>query len=167
MTLFLKISAEEVQARIAASHADVHAIHDYWLARRGERGMPRRADLDPSELKRFLANMMLVEVTADARRFIYRLVGTAEVESRGLDPTGRSVAEASFGDPEEAVATYDYVVRNRAPYCHRDPYEVPDGETETEDIIYLPLCDNHGAVNMILVFTHSYSFRRRAKGSAM
>jgi hypothetical protein len=165
--MLIEVSATEVAARIAASHHDVRAVYDYWLAKRGDRPMPRRADLDPSELKRFLPHLMLVEVTADVRRYIYRLVGTAEVEARGSDPTGRSVGEASFGDPAEAVATYDHVVRHRAPYCHRDPYEGPDGQTETEDIIYLPLADDDGAVAMILVFSHSYSFRRRAKGSAM
>jgi hypothetical protein len=165
--MLLDVSAAEVQARIGASHEDVRAVHDYWLAKRGDRPMPRRADLDPAELKRFLPHLMLVEATTDARRFIYRLVGTAEVEARGSDPTGRPVGEASFGDAEEAVATYDYVVRHRAPYCHRDPYEGPDGQTETEDIIYLPLADSDGAVVMVLVYTHSYSFRRRAKGSAM
>lgn len=165
--MFEDVSAEEVRARIAASHADVRAVYDYWLAKRDGRPMPRRADLDPAELKRFLPYIMLVEVTADARRFVYRLVGTAEVEARGNNPTGRAVGEAAFGAPDEAVGTYDYVVRNKAPYCHRDPYEGPDGEMETEDIVYLPLCDEHGAVNMVLVFSHSYNFRRRAKGSVM
>lgn len=165
--MFREVTAAEVEARIAASHDEVRAVYDYWNAKRSGRLMPRRADLDPGELKPYLPFIMLVEVTDDARRFVYRLVGTAEVDARGSDPTGRSVQEASFGNAEEAIATYDYVVRHRAPYCHRDPFEGPDGEMESEDIIFLPLSEDGDRVSVVLVFSHCYTFRRRSGGSLM
>jgi hypothetical protein len=163
-----ELSSEELQARIEACHEDVRAVYAYWLAKGGGRRMPTRADLDPAELKYHLPFLMLVDVTADERRFVYRLVGTAEVDSRGFDPTGRTVQEASFGgDPDAPVVEYDYVVRYRVPFCFREPYVGPDGAVQTEDIIYLPLSDDGETVNMIMVFTHSYTFRRRRPGSQM
>jgi hypothetical protein len=169
MTMFEDVAPEEILARIGASHADVRAMHAYWLTKCRGRAMPGRVDIDPAEIKRFLPFIMLVDVTADARRFVYRLVGTQEVNERGSDPTGKSVGEAFFGGSlEETLGCYDYVVRNRAPFCYRDPYLAPDGEILTDDIVYLPLSEDGGTVNMILVFTHSYGSRRRQRsGSVM
>jgi hypothetical protein len=52
--------------------------------------MPSRADIDPTEIVPFLPGIMLVDVVADERRFVYRLVGTREVAMRGRDPTGKT-----------------------------------------------------------------------------
>jgi hypothetical protein len=130
--------------------------------------MPRRADIDPVDIRKFLPMTMLVDVTADERRFVYRLVGTKEVAERGHDPTGKPVLETFFGgSAEEALSCYEYVVRNRAPFCYREPYHAPDGRIETDDIIYLPLSSDGSNVDMILVFTHCYSFRRRTKAGSL
>ena len=60
--------------------------------------------------------MVLVDVTADARRFVYRLVGTQEVAERGNDPTGKSVAEAFFGGSlEETLSCYAMSFGTRRP----------------------------------------------------
>jgi hypothetical protein len=161
-------SMAEVRQQIAASHEEIRALHAYWEGKRGSRAMPRRADIDPVEIKRFLPQILLVDVTADARRFVYRLVGTAEVAERGGDPTGKSVREAHFGGTaEEAIACYERVVRSRAPFCYRDPYTAPDGRRETEDIIYLPLSEDGETVSVIMVFSHSYTFKRRRDEGSM
>jgi hypothetical protein len=157
-------TAEEIVARVGACHESVRKFHDYWSAKKGGRSMPRRADIDPVEAKPYLPMMMLVDVTADERRFVCRLVGTAEVANRGNDPTGKSVQEAFFGGSiEETLTCYDYVVRNRAPFCYRGDYTAPDGRTETDDIVYLPLSEDGANVNMILVYSHCYSYKRRTK----
>jgi hypothetical protein len=162
--MFEDVTADEVRARIGASHESVRAFYRYWAEKCGGRAMPRRADIDPIEAKRFLPMMMLIDVTNDERRFVYRLVGTGEVAERGADPTGKSVAEAFFGDSlDEALSCYEYVARNRAPFCFRGSYFAPDGRKETEDIVFLPLSEDGKAVNKILVFTHCYTFRRRTK----
>lgn len=158
------VTAGEIAARIDACHASVRKLYDYWSAKKGGRVMPRRADVDPVDVKPYLPMMMLVDVTADERRFVYRLVGTAEVANRGSDPTGKSVQEAFFGGSvEETLGCYEYVVRNRAPFCYRGAYSAPDGRIETDDVLYLPLSDDGASVNMILVYSHCYSYKRRSK----
>ena len=158
------VTAEEIAARIGACHESVRKFYDYWSAKKGGRAMPRRADIEPAELKRSLRMMMLVDVTSDERRFVYRLVGTAEVANRGRDPTGMSVQEAFFGGSlDEALSCYEYVVRNRAPFCYRGDYSAPDGRIETDDVLYLPWSEDGESVNMILVYSHCYSFKRRTK----
>jgi hypothetical protein len=167
-TMFEDVTPEEIRGRIAACHQNVQAMHEYWLGKRGDRIMPARADIEPVEIKKLLPMMMLVDVTADARRFVYRLVGTQEVMERGSDPTGKSVAEAFFGGSlEETLSCYDYVVRNRAPFCYRDPYAASDGQIQNDDIVYLPLSDDGTRANIVLVYTHCRSFQRRGRAGSL
>ena len=58
--------------------------------------MPARGDLDPVDLKAVLPMLMLIDVGADERRYVYRLVGTREVEMRGSDPTGKAIKDAYY-----------------------------------------------------------------------
>lgn len=161
-------SLDEITARIAASHDSIRALHEYWRRKAGDLRMPRRADIDPAEIKAFLPAIILVDVVADERRFVYRLVGTAEVAERGYDPTGKAVADGYYGgSAEDALASYQYPVDHRAPYCFREPFAGPDGRIETEDIIYLPLSEDGEAVNMILVYTHNYAFRPRIDATSL
>ena len=165
--LFEELSRQDIERRIAASHADVRDIYDYWRSKLTERGLPRRADIDPLEIRRFLGAITIVDVVPDARRFVYRLVGTLDAAIRGYDPTGKSVAEAFFGGTlEETLSCYEYVVRTAGPFCYRDPYPVSDGNFEQDDLIYLPLSDDGCAVSNVLIFCHSYHASRRSGGSA-
>src|SRR5262245_57999971 len=75
----------------------VREMYEHWVALRGARILPHRDQLDPARITRYLPGIMLVDVLwGPPLDFIYRLVGTREVESRGADPTGRRVADAYF-----------------------------------------------------------------------
>jgi len=133
--------------------AGLEPLFRYWERKRGDRRMPRRADIDPEIPPRLLPGITLVDVVADARRYVYRLVGTMEVEVRGFDPTGRSVEEAYFGEnAEDATACYDRVVETRTPVLDPKPFlERRRGYSGAESL-FLPLSSDGAAVNMILVF---------------
>jgi hypothetical protein len=94
----------------------VREMYEHWMALRGDRVLPYRDDLDPARIARYLPGIMLVDVRwGPPLDFVYRLVGTREVESRGADPTGRRVAEAYFAaSAEDALENYRYVVTERA-----------------------------------------------------
>jgi len=160
--MYEDVSEEEVEHRIISSHESVRAVVAYWRKKCGGGLMPRRADIDPADLKPYLPCIILVDVVPDERRFVYRLVGTHEVAGRGFDPTGLSVREAFYAESEEAgLSTYEYVVRERRPFCFRDPYVTPDNWYEHEDTVYLPLSADGTVVNMILVYSHSLDFKPR------
>lgn len=164
--MYEDVTAAEVERRIAASHETVRAVYDYWREKAAGRPMPYRAEIEPADLKPFLPAMMLIDVVHDTRRFVYRLVGTHEVAGRGRDPTGLSVAEAFYaGSVEEAVAAYEYVARERRPFCFRDPYVTPDGWQEREDTLYLPLTRDGETVGIILVYSYAYGFKARGATS--
>lgn len=117
--------------------------------------MPARADLDPVEMPvRLLPGITLVDVVPDARRFVYRLVGTGEVEVRGTDPTGRSVIEGFFGPSvEDALNWYNRVVETGAPQVDAEPFVATNGRHISEETIFLPLSEDGTNVNMVLVFS--------------
>lgn len=163
-----RLSPEETEALIAASHPDIRTVVDYWRAKAGPRRMPCRTDIDPGDLKPFLPRITLVDVVPDARRFVYRLVGTEEVASRGNDPTGRSVAEAYFAAaPEESLIYYEYVAQHCEPCCFRGDYRAPDGALEKQDVIFLPLSEDGARVSIILVFYYDYRFHPRVEESSV
>jgi len=166
--LYEDVTEADVQRRIAACHDSVRSLYAYWRSKCRGRSMPSRGDIDPADFRRHLPSITLVDVVQDARRFVYRLVGTQEVVGRGCDPTGRAVGDAFYFESREAaLASYEYVVRTRRPFCFRDPYVTPDGWREQEDTIYLPLSPDGVAVNMVLVYTRSAQFRPRLTGASL
>jgi hypothetical protein len=132
-------------------------MFDYWRAKAGARTMPARTDIEPSEIKRFLPSMILVDVRYDSAGrpdFVYRLVGTREVEVRGEDPTGRHVAEAFHGPSvENVLGCYMRVVESGKPFLD-DEYFLRDGDNFADEAnIFLPLSSDGQRINMILVYT--------------
>jgi len=146
-------------------HLDTIALYNYWLAKCGNRAMPARADIDPVEMPRqLLPGICIVEVVADERRYVYRLVGTGEVEVRGNDPTGKSVLEGFFGpSAEDALGCYDQVVKTRAALLDPTPFTAPSGKWITDETLFLPLSDDGATVNKILVFSYSRNIRRSSE----
>lgn len=134
--------------------ANLQLIFGYWLTKRGHHPMPRRSDLDPTEIPpHLLPGITLVDVVPDHRRYVYRLVGTMEVEVRGYDPTGKSVAEAYFGEnAEDATECYDRVVDTRAPVLDPLPFLERRRGYKGAESLFLPLSNDGFAVNMIMVF---------------
>jgi len=143
-------------------HPNTIALYNCWLAKCVNRSMPARADIDPVEMPRqLLPGISIVDVVADARRYVYRLVGTEDVEVRGHDPTGKSVLEGFFGpSPEDALGCYDKVVEARAPLLDPTPFTAPSGKWINEETLFLPLSDDGENVNKILVFSYSRDIRR-------
>jgi len=141
----------------ASCHANVQVIYDYWLKKRGDRLMPARSDLDPADMpKHLLPGICLVDVVPDQRRYVYRLVGTADVEVRGHDPTGKSVFEGFFGPSiDDVLSNYDRVVSSRAPHVDPQHFRASTGRYVTEATIFLPLSDDGVSVNKVLVFSQS------------
>ena len=152
------LSADDENANVFTGlPADIRALFEYWRSKRQGRLMPARADLDPAELKMMLPSMILVDVVYDATGkadFVYRLLGTHEVEVRGENPTGKRVAETFFGPSlENVLGCYMTVLENKRPYLD-DDYYVRDGDYYADEAnIFLPLSADGERINMILVYT--------------
>lgn len=119
----------------------------YWLAQRGERRMPRRADIDPVDLPAHLPNLVLAEVLHDPLRFRLRVVGTALEEQMGYRLTGE-IVDAERGAFYKAYARCAEQVRPARDYAKYDFGDgAPPGEFER---LLLPLSEDDREVSMIL-----------------
>jgi hypothetical protein len=134
-------------------HPDILTVLAYWEEKRRGRDMPSRNDIDPTDLVKFLPYISIIDAVPDARRFVYRLVGTMEVEVRGYDPTGKSVGDAYFASSAKAaIANYQRICDNRAPFYEQDAFQVVD-RWINEANLFLPLSDDGETVNKIMVFS--------------
>jgi len=75
---------------------------DYWQAKCRGRMMPRRRDIDPTEIPRLLPNLQITELIDGGARIRYRLTGTAIVNAYSADLTGNILTRSS---PEEGWTT--------------------------------------------------------------
>jgi hypothetical protein len=119
--------------------------------------MPMRSSIDPTNMpRRVLPGISIVDVVQDDRRYVYRLVGTGEVEVRGNDPTGKSVLKGFFGpSADDALACYDRVVATAAPLLDPVPFTAPSGKFVMEETLFLPLSEDGTNVNKILIYSYS------------
>jgi hypothetical protein len=147
------------------SDSRLAALYDYWKAKRRGRAMPVRADLDPVEMRLWLGNLALIDVTVD-RRFVYRLYGTVFVDSFGIDMTGRSIDELPAEQRDRVRADYEAVREAAQPKARlytalfeatasglRPPpaSAVRAPQVVTWERLVLPLGGSSGDVAMLLV----------------
>jgi hypothetical protein len=136
-------------------------LRAYWNAKRGDRTMPGRADIRPSELKEHLAWVIMADVLPGGEDFRYRLIGTLVTEYFLTEATGKTVTE-SFEKMGPAVthavlAVMRTAARSRVPlhaFGDADAFAVG---YEAFDAIFLPLSDDGETVNVIL---HAFVFNR-------
>ena len=129
------------------------AFYQYWDSRRAGRRMPSRRDIDPVDMRRWLANMQLVDVHHNPRRLVYRLVGEADVNFRGYNPTGRTVEECGIGaNIAETLRNYDIVITERCPIFDWSDYVSKSGFLRSQECMLLPLSDDDDIVNMVATY---------------
>ena len=94
-------------------------MHEYWMAKKGDRLMPTRADMEPSEMKDLLPHVILTRLEYEPFRVLYKLVGRRAVENAGMDYSGRYLDELDFVSEigTDWPATYRAIARDRAPVC--------------------------------------------------
>lgn len=91
-----------------AGNERVVEFYRYWLARRGERRFPSRADIEPTDIPHFLSGIMLLDVYYDPLDFEYRLIGGDIVKRSGF-LKGKRVREAALRNPSSVA--YDNYCR--------------------------------------------------------
>lgn len=142
-------------------HPMLAAVHAYWSAKRGDRPMPARADMDPLELRDYLGWIAILDVLEDGSDFHYRLVGTKVVHYFGGDGTGKTISE-TFGDQGPdivggVIGTYRRAALKCLPVRVHSDVPWREGNRGVFDSIHLPLSDDGVTANMVMsVFTFDY-----------
>lgn len=136
-------------------HPRIADFYRYWESKRGTRCMPSRADMVPAEMKIFLPGIVLVAVSHNPLRLVYRLVGTREVEYRGYDPTGKDVAQHFAGSSQhEVMRNYELVIETKSFVYDEDCLLSADHSFQEAGTLLLPLSDDGETVNMVIVYNH-------------
>ncbi len=114
------IAGEAADARVGSDPAivtnmRVKEFYLYWLARRGDRQFPSRAEIEPTDIPHLLSGIVLLDVSYDPLDFEYRLIGGDVVKRLG-SLKGKRVREASLVNPSStAYRNYCLVVESGAP----------------------------------------------------
>jgi hypothetical protein len=137
----------------SAEHAILREVKTYWDTKRRSRLMPSRSDIRPSEFKKCLPQILLVDVLAGASDFRYRLVGsrlrpyfpreaTGQFMSHALAPFGEVTVTATLG-------AYRSIVLERAPIRIKGPGTLFAQASKFFEAILMPLSDDDSHVTMI------------------
>jgi hypothetical protein len=138
---------------VRAERPELQFLFDYWQARRGDRVLPSRADLNIRDLKAQLGWVSMLDVLPAENDFRYRLIGTRVVAYFAADPTGRTVTEAFSPVPAAGamvltllrmVAAQRVVIRTWGNLAWMG------NDFEDFESLFLPFSDDGETVNMIM-----------------
>jgi hypothetical protein len=134
------------------SHPKLRQLYEYWLARRGDRKMPSRADLDPLDMTFLIGNIILVDVAERSPlRFRIRLHGTNLSQRVGFELTGKMLDELPQTEFRAlAQETFVGVVNSGEPRQGRRD-RVLDGKLASYETVILPLSSDGASVDRLLV----------------
>lgn len=122
----------------------------YWDAKRQNKLMPSRADIDPVEIPRLLPYVILIDVVREPLDFRYRLMGTQACILMHRDFTGQMFSKIPGNGKESALwQACEAVVSSKAPMYWQIPYLGPERFRHYEDVS-LPLSKD--GVNVTMIF---------------
>jgi hypothetical protein len=124
-------------------------FYEYWLRKGAGRAMPARADIEPLEIPRLLANVFLMDVVPGTpRRFRFRLVGTRIADLEG-EMTNRFLDEFVPGAAGTAMARhYEETAGGRISVRH-ETLHWRKREYINYDVLLLPLSSDGETVDML------------------
>jgi hypothetical protein len=101
---------------------EAQALHALWDAKRHARAMPARSDFAFEDLRRWLGNLVLVDVLDRGADFLFRVYGTTVAHFFGHDLTGRRLSQLAAMPQRICREEYGDVVTSRRPrYVVRRP----------------------------------------------
>lgn len=129
----------------------LRALYKHWDALRGDRPMPRRADIDPTEIPRLLPYILMYTVLP-VGGYTIRLVGEEVVRFVGRNATGEPAGSALPPRAAERLREIlDAVVTERAPkFRAGKAHWQPEKNYREYEACFLPLSPDGETVDIIL-----------------
>ncbi len=133
-------------------------LYDYWLGKARGLGVPRRADISPTDIPRLLSGISLIEIGETILSSRIRLAGTRLRDVYDREITGQQLKDLDWCDKQdywltafertvnEALPTQGVVI---APQKHK--------EHLVQYWLRLPLALRDGRVEMVLCYDHFMS----------
>jgi len=137
--------------RESIPHPKLVQLYDYWDSIRGVRIMPGRRDMDPLDIPKLLANIVLFDVEHAPLRFRVRLYGTALTKLSGNDITGRYLDEPDISPTCFLTSpANEKVAQTKLPHLLESPSPKESGHEGYFYRLCLPLSDDGRQVSMLL-----------------
>jgi hypothetical protein len=126
-------------------------LFQYWDRKRGDRPMPARRDLDPTDIPRLLPHLRITDILEGGTRFRYRLVGTAVVEAYGAGFTGKYTDELYSGERRLNIErNYRIIREKKRPMFLRSRYVTLKGFDVIANRLMAPLSDDGVEVDRVI-----------------
>ena len=144
-------SAPEAVFIDAPRDADLQALYEYWNTVRGDRPMPRRADIDPIEIPKLLPYIIMYNAVPGGG-YTVRLVGEQVVRLNGIDGTGLQAGSIMTPRGAEMMTRIlDAVATERVPKFRAGrAYWHPEKTYRDFEACFLPLSADGEIVDIIL-----------------
>lgn len=137
----------------ATDFAFFRPLFEYWEQRRAGRVAPGRQDIDPLDLPlTILPHVLLIEVERNPLDFHYRLAGTAADTIHGQSLKGVRILDLR-PEPFARILHGDLVRMTEDLKVQFTQLSFTNREDKTRRyrVLRLPLCDDGGSLEMILV----------------
>jgi hypothetical protein len=146
----------------------VLALLAYWNKLRGPRPMPRRDEVDATEIWPLLKNVFLNEWHRDPERLYYRIAGTELVAAMGFEVRGKWLTDLYQDqvDIDRSLGLYRRVVDGRVPALGRTEGTQLRHGAEAFEWVICPLSDDGETVTHFIGL-EDYVSRRRYLGGAV
>ncbi|SMF33101.1 PAS domain-containing protein [Tistlia consotensis] len=135
----------------------VGELHAYWRSLCRDGLLPARRDVEPTDIKALLPNILLMDIEQDPLRVRYRLVGTAIAELSRRDITGLYLDEIRFDEPRERSifeAGYRLLLATRAPVFGRILWLARADMTLTYESAIFPLAGDGRTIDKAIAVEH-------------
>jgi hypothetical protein len=129
----------------------LNAAYDYWRSKRGGRRIPRRRDIEPTEIPRLLPNIQITELVEGGKRIRYRLAGSAIVEAYGSELAGKYFDEVFTGERLKfAEENYRAMCERKRPVLVVNRYHSARNVELVCHRLIMPLSEDGETVNQCL-----------------
>lgn len=147
--------------KIVTAHrsARLVALAGYWRTKHVDGRLPRRADIDPAEIKAHLPMLFLIDVLENGRgsgerEFRYRLIGTELAVVNGRDSTGKTFTQV-YGEDARQLARMDQVIgavvdTQRPVLIAGEMFWRPDRAFRPVEGLLLPLSSDGKTVDVLI-----------------
>jgi len=146
-------------------HLNTELLIDYWRARRGERPMPARADIDPADFAALMPQTFIAVLEADGE-IRFRLAGEVINDLHGRALRGEAVAALwRPAHRRHLVGALEASLRGAEPLVVDAEGVQGDDMARHVEILFAPLTGPDGRADRFLgLYQPSPPYSRAAKG---
>jgi hypothetical protein len=124
-----------------AKHWKTRALFLYWRSKWQDGRPPSRQEIDPIDMRTYLANINMGDIDTNPLRVRYRVFGTMHAEFSRVDLTGLYLHEIDYRNHDliDWDACFAYLSAAKKPILGDNALRLPDGLSPPYEWCTLPL----------------------------